>query len=353
MGKKNQSNKQKGQTKQEKAFLEVSKVREKLISSLEKCTTEKRLNEILDQYNADIKKGLFRVNLGNFKSKFRLQIEGMNDTIDELIESKKALFASISSSSEESAEDVESDISVEDKKYEVKDVITIDSAAKMINLYLFNPANESADDSELANNDASEEAQLAIVANNKPKDEPVEGALPKPAIDAPDINTPKAKNFDPKRVFELAAVKQQLNALSDKSAEFNGKLQSLLANNPDDLKKAEEYRKAKAAINSIHHQVQNLYNDYIYGDIDLNTFKEAAKPLLDNENEHVQTLQSHRGTKQILINLLAFILTAGVGYGIAAIATRRFMVFNPHTDSSKKADDLLQSIHNAQATPAA
>ena len=67
----------------------------------------------------------------------------------------------------------------------------------------------------------------------------------------------------------------------------------------------------------------------------------------------MQILKSHRGVKQILVNLLAFFLTGGIGYGIAALATGRLMLFNPSTNAGQKTDNLLESIEMVSATPAA
>lgn len=163
-----------------------------------------------------------------------------------------------------------------------------------------------------------------------------------------------AERVDPKKVEHLTGVKQQLIILSDKKAEFIGILTAHNRSKPDDLKKAEEYTKAIRAIESIHNKVESLYNDYIHGDIKLDQFKAAAKPFLHEENGDVQTLKSHRGVKQIWANLLAAILSAGVIYGIGVLVTGRLMLFNPATDSSKKADDLRDSIENVQVSvPAA
>jgi len=321
MAKHNKQNKK--QSKEAIAFRAIEKLREGLIRSLTNCSTWERLEILLNKYEADVQKGLFRVNLGNFTSKYRLQIQGMDEEIKELIEEKRALYAPKPVLSEESeASDMNEELSVED---EVEEAVKDNFAD-----------NENVIEHLI-------EDLLSDVAFHKI--EHING----PVMICPPLD----KKVDPKRVLDLAAVKQHLDALSDKRAEFDGKIVRLLRDYTEESKQVEEYRKARNAINHIHTQIEVLYNKYVCGEIELEAFKNAAKPLLNNENEHVQTLQSHRGVKQILVNLLAFVLTLGVGYGVAALATGRFMLFKPHTNSSKTAEDLLQSIDHAQASPAA
>lgn len=192
----------------------------------------------------------------------------------------------------------------------------------------------------------------AAVKKSKKAENPMVETPISPTEPTPTKTQFKAKTSNPERVEHLAAVKKQLNLLSDKRAELMGELSSHMESKPDDVKKREEYQKKINAIASIHNKVAGLYNEYISGDIELDDFKTKARPFLQVKNKDIQTLQSHRGVKQILVNLLAAIFSAVVIYGIAAFATGRIMLFNPSTNSGKKADDLRASIENA-AAPAA
>ncbi len=144
-----------------------------------------------------------------------------------------------------------------------------------------------------------------------------------------------------------------MDRLSDKSAEFAGKIHALLQADPIDEKKLADYTKAKTAIDSIHRGINGLYESYIHGRINLAELKKEAKPYLNEESEHVQTLQSHRGVKDILLNLLAA-LGLNIFYGIAALAKGSFLVFKSATDSATRLNTLDESIDNAStASPAA
>ena len=196
-----------------------------------------------------------------------------------------------------------------------------------------------------------------------PSSSPVETGVPAQLLE-PGLQTssPNAqdKQWDPVRESHLVKVRKYLQELSDKKAEFVGRLafHKDQNNNPVEVdleedETAAEYKKAIEAIGRIYDQVADLYNNYCYGQIDLNQFKLQAKPFVQDESEDVKTLQTHRGVKEILINLLAAIFSAGIIYGIAALATGRLMVFKPATKAGQKANDLRESIDNAVAAPCA
>ncbi|CEG57631.1 hypothetical protein [Legionella fallonii] len=156
------------------------------------------------------------------------------------------------------------------------------------------------------------------------------------------------------RVNDLKEVQKQLDNLRDKSAEFAGKIHALLQNNPPvDPQKLADYEKAKNAVDSIIKGVSGLYDSYTYGQMSLGDFKTQAKPYLHEGSEHVQTLQSHRGVKEILINLLAAILSGGIIYGIAALAKGSPLVFKLATDSANRLTTLDESIERATTAPCA
>lgn len=158
---------------------------------------------------------------------------------------------------------------------------------------------------------------------------------------------------DPKRILQLKLVNDQLNSLSDKSAEFEGEIKQIKKRRPVDLQKLQDYSDAKNAIESIRENIKKLYKQYITTPaMTLTEFKEEAKSFLREDCKEVQTLNSHRGVKQIIANLLLAILSAGFLYGLAALAKRTFFPINPNTDSGKKLNSLEDSIANAPAITA-
>ncbi len=171
-------------------------------------------------------------------------------------------------------------------------------------------------------------------------------------ISEPSLSEEVQQQIDAQRVKDLIEVKKHLDRLSDKSAEFAGKIHALLQQDPVDIWKLADYTTAKTAMDSINKGINGLYENYIYGRINLAEFKKEAKPYLNEESEHVQTLQSHRGVKEILLNLLAAIVGLGIFYGIAAAVKGSFLVFKPATDSGEKLSDLGKSIENT-VSPAA
>ncbi len=65
-------------------------------------------------------------------------------------------------------------------------------------------------------------------------------------------------------------------------------------------------------------------------------------------NDAREVLDQHRGWRKIVLNIFAMIITAGIGYAIAAginIAVKgRFTFFS--TDSSEKLADIEEQIEN-------
>ena len=176
--------------------------------------------------------------------------------------------------------------------------------------------------------------------------------------DAPIVKTPViTKQLIPTRVGDLVRVKEQLDALLDKQAEFVGKYHAHKARYPDDTQKLLGFENAIKATGSIYDNINYLYNAYIYGDIDLDHFKQAAEPLLGDEVEEVQTLKSHRGFKEIadiVANLLILIGTAGTVHVAAALYKGKFEfgLFKSATKSGVIVDNLDNEISHVAAASA-
>ena len=85
---------------------------------------------------------------------------------------------------------------------------------------------------------------------------------------------------------------------------------------------------------------------------DYETFKSNCEGHVKDAR---QVLDHHRGWRKILLNIFAIIITAGVGYALAAginIAIKgRFTFFS--TDSSEKLSEIEEFIENNTSSPAA
>jgi len=371
-----------GKTNQAKAARTALEVRDEVIESLESCKSNAQFLDILDKYNLDKKKGVFSI--GSFTSKQHGKIADADAEIKALIIEKKIYFAhkirtdlihSLESctSNDQLLEILDRyDQDKEDKLYKInlnditeeqfevikqlnlKITILIESKMKEFQFEL----DEEVD--EIIQKTDSPRAALA-----KPTHHPEMGsrdthvhessktATQEKVIHDRAFFTHKKGRIDPLRLIHVADVKAQLLLLSDKRAEFSGRLIAHQKANPGDTKKAAEYMDAKKALDNIYNKINGLYESYIRKEIDLDQFKTDANVCLAEGSDDVQILKSHRGVKQILVNLLAFFLTGGIGYGIAALATGRLMLFNPSTNTGQKTDDLLQSIDMASVSPAA
>lgn len=368
-----------GKANQAKAARTALNVREEVISSLDSCQSNAQFLDILDKYNLDRKKGVFII--GNFTSKQHGKITDADAEIQILIKEKKIYFAnqirtdlihSLESctSNDELLEILDSyDQDKEDKLYKInlneiteeqyeviqqlnlKITILIESKMKEFQFEL---------DEELIQKPVSPRSELAK-PTHYPEMSSRETHVPEPSKTATQEKvahdraffTNKKGRIDPLRLIQVADVKAQLLLLSDKRAEFSGRIIAHQKANPGETKKAGEYMDAKKALDNIYNKINGLYQSYIRTEIDLDQFKSDAKDCLAEESDDVQILKSHRGVKQILVNLLAFFLTGGIGYGIAALATGRLMLFNPSTNAGQKTDNLLESIEMVSATPAA
>lgn len=129
----------------------------------------------------------------------------------------------------------------------------------------------------------------------------------------------------------IAQIREALRALNDKAEYFRNKAIEY-ANKPD-LK--QKYNDAYAAVNNILDTLQITTNHFVQGQMNLAEYKEQAQGLLSDDSADVKVLKEHRGSKEMLVNLLALIL-GSVAYLISAACAGRLMLFKPSTDSMSK-----------------
>lgn len=286
----------------------AQQVRTDLIHSLEACTSYDRLLEILDEYDQGKEEKIYKINLNDITEKQYAVIQQLDLEISTLIESKTKQFAP--------------ELDGIDEKIEVKPEY---ASMKSVPEEISPSAHEH-------------------VPNPKSQ-------IKKPCWSA--FYAGKTGQVDIDRLTNVVIVRDHLRSIYDKKAEFWGKLDTLRKTHPEEIQKVREYQDAIKALDNIYEGINGLYQSYITREIDLDQFKSDAKVYLSEDCDDVQILKSHRGVKQILVNLLAFFLTGGVGYGIAALAAGRLMLFNPLTSSAQKTDNLLQSIEMVCASPVA
>lgn len=113
--------------------------------------------------------------------------------------------------------------------------------------------------------------------------------------------------------------------------------------------KAEVYYAAMNAALAIHKSIKSASDEYTNGLITFDEFKAKSTEALDDNSKPVQTLKTHRGWKEILLNLLI----ALTGIGLIAIVGNSFYqgrltLFTPSTDSGKTVDLLRASVECLQ-----
>ncbi|KTD57636.1 hypothetical protein Lsha_2477 [Legionella shakespearei DSM 23087] len=152
-----------------------------------------------------------------------------------------------------------------------------------------------------------------------------------------------------KRVHELTPILDLLSRMDRKIDDFLHYAEECTTKN--NTLKAETYYAAMNAASCIHKSIKSAADEYANGLISLDEFKTRSKATLEDKTEHVQTLKTHRGWKEIVLNLLI----ALTGIGLIAIAGNsfhhgRFTLFTPSTDSGKTVDLLRNSVEHLQET---
>ncbi|CEG58389.1 hypothetical protein [Legionella fallonii] len=127
--------------------------------------------------------------------------------------------------------------------------------------------------------------------------------------------------------------------------------------NPD-FEEDPKLQKAFNAANKLHNKLERAGNDYFRKEPSEAAYDKFARSCKSHINEARAVLDEHRGWKKILINVVAIIATAGIGYAIAAginmaMNKGKFTFFS--TDSSLKLDSIEEHLENKgnKSSPAA
>ena len=289
--------------KELKSFNEAKRIRETLISNLEKCKTAGRFKAIMEQFRKDTLDGHFSIVNKNLNKPHRRSINSLDAQIQMLINEKREEFEpKLTQLHEQEVLKQKTELSLSSDESEHSNVVE--------NFELVDKSEVSEDSAkgqhDLINKPSHEVTQIPtccgpIIGSGLKKD-------PKKVTDSPidsAENPVVTKQIMPRRVGELVRVKEQLDALLDKQAEFVGNYHAHKVRYPHDVQKLLEYENAIKAAGAVYDNVNYLYNAYIHGNIDLDHFKQAAELLLDDEVEDVQTLKSHRGYKEGLSHRFA------------------------------------------------
>lgn len=336
--------------KESKAFKAAILIRKDLMSDLEKCKTPGRYKEIMGKYRQDQLDGHFSLK-GIIVASQKKVIQMKDAQIEMQIKETREKFEDklVQLNQKELVQD-QSESSIEESEYSDELAIVPESPSHILT-------------SDLINSDLNKEPEVVLISETPiltpetpiltPKSPIVDSETSSIVPESPAIT----KQIHPERVIHLARVKTQLDALSDKKAEFIGKYSAHSEKHPTDLKKLEEFNKAIQATENIHASISILYTAYIYGDIELDYFKQTAAPLLSNEDEDVKTLKSHRGFKEIadiVANLLILIGSAGVVHAAAALYTGKFEfgLFKSATKSGAMVEKLNDEIENSHVAAA-
>lgn len=162
----------------------------------------------------------------------------------------------------------------------------------------------------------------------------------------------KTDEFNHERAQELWKVRDQLDVLKNKMKALYKTSDTYRDSNKQD--DAKIYRKAAQAARAIHFNISMLCADYEYNKIDLQTFQSKSKEFLNNDNQQVAVLNTHRGYKDVIANLLIAITGVGLlAMAAASIYNGRFTMFKvTGTDAASKVNALKDTVEHVQETPA-
>lgn len=138
---------------------------------------------------------------------------------------------------------------------------------------------------------------------------------------------------DDLRAEKLASINPTWKKIQNKCAEFK-------KNYP--LDSIDDISKPYGAIYQFAREFENQKNAYIDGRSDLKTFKTNLTNSVNNYSQGV--LRDHRGWKELVVNILFFIATVGVGYAAAALFTQRVNPIQLDTNSVKLMNEAKDSV---------
>ncbi len=349
-----------------KTFNEAQNIRTQLIQKLKQCKTLEELNSILAQREKESDKyelnNKLKLSL-SFNQNQRLNSQ--NAEIQSLIEKRTNKLSHVNPLKEVDLPDHEvtfydldaeaSDFSDEDDAAEVKveevkpaDVKTEEVKPTDVKAEEVKPADVKAEEVKPADVKAEEVKPVDVKAEEvKPVDVKAEEIKPADVkveeVKSAILELPRSNSSDLKsnhaRIEELKPVREQLAKIIEKQTDLAKR--STAKNDSFDLASQAALRVIAA--------MEKAQEDYVTDKISKPQLINRAKNILTPVNVDIKTLNTHRGWKQVLTNLLTAVLGLGVFYGIAAAAVKSFTLFPVATDSGNKLKSLEQSIDALEA----
>ncbi|TAL62355.1 MAG: hypothetical protein EPN84_06625 [Legionella sp.] len=146
------------------------------------------------------------------------------------------------------------------------------------------------------------------------------------------------------------AIQQSLAGVTDALNIANQKILVLQQKGQTGYEKA---NLAAAAAVNICTELTRLCNEYAELKMNKKDFEAATQQVLDKNQPDMQQVSTHRGYKQILVDIASVFLLLFAGYAAAAAYKRSFTIFPVGTDTQNKLLAVGKAIHEAPEVPVA
>ncbi|WP_298622468.1 hypothetical protein [uncultured Legionella sp.] len=348
--------------REQRSYARASEARNSIITRLEDCNSYKRLEEILSSMKRSQANAQSPLKIGGLTPHHTSMIQAQDLQIKQLIQAKKAQFPKPEVVLAETKIEITEAVSVEplttdsDEESEANDevVITVenDTDKEAIKTVIFT---EEASHSERS---LSVDASDYDLGKNTPSNE-YSGQSDYLSERSISTSTNRfyrplktnSDEFNHERAQEIVAVRDQLMVLNAKRIKLSDISDKYRDNNQMD--DAKTYRRATNAAGVIHTNLSLLCSDYEHNKIDLNTFKSMAQLYLNNENKDVITLNTHRGYKDVIANLLIAITGIGLlAIAAASIYNGRLTMFSvTQTATGANVNSLNDAVEHVRPVP--
>jgi ribonuclease HIII len=315
--------------REKKAFERAKQVRDILITQLTKCHCTSDLEKIQKNYNANQTKGKFAVAI--LTPYHAAIIQSLNFQITQLFIAKIEQFAPV---------EVHGPVDTHTDNGNLD--VVVDRSSPVA----------SFDQEDNKPTDVSDKTLVELGPVTEPGTvNPIDTQVVDPVITNNAVVQCQGENHDdyvniaPSKEKYLVAVRNQIKNLEDKTNIFYSTY--WFAAKEGDFKKYTKYLEAYNAASVLLDEVQTLINQYSTGKINLPTFKSKAKELFDEKNANIKQLQTHRGWKETLVNVLAAII-GNVFFLTAAACIGTLTLFKLPTDTANKVKRLAEAVKNVE-----
>jgi hypothetical protein len=350
--------------REKRSFDRASEARDTVIRNLKDCKSYERLQDIIAKLEKGKSRSQSPFKIANLTESHTATIKSKDNEIAKLIQLKTAQFPKPvvnvpvvkELTSDTTEETVKTDLTVEvdatddvvkaDKTDEPEIIETEIVEEAPVNLTLVCDTEEYA---------PMYDETGSAVKNTTDSDYKSELTSGKNIFELLNLYRPlknKSDEFNHQRAQELWAVRDQLDVLKNKRNAFLKITDAYRDSNKHE--DAKIYRKAAQAAGAIHLNICMLCTDYEHNKIDLQTFQSKSKEFLKGDNQQVALLNTHRGYKDVIANLLIAITGVGLlAMAAASIYNGRFTMFKvTGTDAGSKVNALKDTVEHVRETPA-